>query len=1465
MAIWDGHNSTVGLEMLTGDQFSFSSQDNFGFIGGLNYYSWLTPGGDDVLAWGNGLANNGTNPTAGTVYSINIDLGNNGGAADVVVNGIANESLVTITSGPLNFINTVLGGDDTIYGSDFGDLLRGVDGNDIIWARSGDDFVYGGNNDDELHGSYGDDHLFGDAGTDTLYGEEGDDFLNGGSSIDFLYGGEGRDEVHGGNSGDFLIYKDGDLTSGQVEIIDGGDGFDSIKIERNDHYYNLDVDFTGHTISSIEAVRFDDHVWHDTSLTMRFSDSQFGGGQLAMDLEVHGSFISGYTHSESLIIEVDGTNFDISGFTFSLDYGDASQIILDGNASNQTFRGSTEDDVIYGRLGADVIFGSAGADNLDGGGGGWTDLISYYYSLGGVTIDLNADGAGFQSVSGGFGQNDTIKRFENATGSALGANNITGNSGNNLLTGGLANDVLNGGAGNDTLIGLLGEDVFTGGAGADNMQGGASDDIFNIGIGDTQGGESIDGGDNYDTLRIFDTGTTVFSNYSFANLEEIEFRGNGSNRVMTAVFDGGEFMTGGLNAAKLDSNGSSGAQDILHINMGSASLLDLRFMTFKDWNSGGSQNDLIEIVGDGTNETIYGSSEVDHIDGKGGNDFIQGGAGGDVLSGGSGNDTVSYFGSNSAVSINIGNNMVTGGYATGDTISGFENIDGSGFADVLNGSNAANTINGNNGDDIIFGNGDDDIIFGNGDDDTIDGGDGEDQTFGGSGDDIIRDNDGLNKDVHDGGNDLGGRGSDTIDYSGITFGGTPVTISLADETVSNTAGSFDTIRNFENVRGSQGDETIIGDNGANELWGENGQDVIQGGYSADIIHGGVGNDTIYSMTAAHRDASNADDFLYGDAGIDRLIGSNGDDTMDGGTEGDTLEGRGGSDTMYGREGDDTFIYRDGQDADAGELVDGGSDYDRLLVYSDLAMSTYNFIHADFVSIEEIEFNGGGDWDKSVSFHASEFGGAQNFVSDLHIDGNGVNGATETIQIYMAAAGNFDASAWTFQQWGNSGELLKIYGDADAETISGSIQADDIRGDDGADTINGNAGDDLINGGAGADILDGGGDVDTVSYAGSGAGVTVRLFNGTGAGGDAQGDTLVNFENIIGSGNNDALIGSYGSNNIIEGGAGADYIDGLSGSNSATYLNSSASVTVRLYNGTGVGGDADGDILANIQNLIGSSSNDVLIGSYGASNFLSGGQGNDYLFGLSGADVIYGGWGDDLLNGGAGGDTLNGGIGTDTATYSDSNGAVTVRLYNGTGVGSFAHGDTLADIENIVGSDYADALIGAYNDDNVLEGGAGADYIDGLSGSDTASYAGSSAAVTVKLYNGFADGGDAHGDTLANIQNLTGSVNNDILIGSYGTDNVLKGGQGDDFIAGLTGNDTFVFEDNFGNDTVYDFVHGSDVLDMSASSLSAVDVRSEVIGADTIVHFDLVDTTITDTITLTGFGSAIDVSDFIFSS
>ncbi|MFT3986163.1 M10 family metallopeptidase C-terminal domain-containing protein [Aestuariivirga sp.] len=467
----------------------------------------------------------------------------------------------------------------------------------------------------------------------------------------------------------------------------------------------------------------------------------------------------------------------------------------------------------------------------------------------------------------------------------------------------------------------------------------------------------------------------------------------------------------------------------------------------------------------------------------------------------------------------------------------------------------------------------------------------------------------------------------------------------------------------------------------------------------------------------------------------------------------------------------------------------------------------------------------------------------------------------------------------------------ITGTSGNDLFYGTSGNDDIYGGDGSDTFFTSGGNDIFDGGNGAD---------TVNYMGRGFGnifapgygVSVNLGFGTMFSLDPNStkhDTLSNIENVVGTRYGDVLQGDEGGNildgqggsdylfgwggtdylyggagrdflyggdgaDTLSGGLGNDVLNGNDGIDTADYGYATQGMFVSLLNGnSSLISDAsiDVDSLYGIENVTGSTSSDFLQGDNGA-NTLDGGDGNDSLSGWNGNDWLMGGNGNDFLEGGAGADYMNGGFGIDTAIYLDSGSGVSIDLNSGHGSGGYAEGDYLSLIENVQGSLYADTLTGnaiantlsgfdgddkllGGGGDDVLDGGRGADMLDGGAGIDTASYA-SAGAVTVSLATGKGTAGDAAGDKLSNIENLTGSVASDSLTGDnkdnrldggYGDDllkggggnDTLIGGPGSDTMTGGSGDDTFVFssiyDSNPSPDYITDFTQGDDRIDLHA--------------------------------------------------
>jgi serralysin len=195
------------------------------------------------------------------------------------------------------------------------------------------------------------------------------------------------------------------------------------------------------------------------------------------------------------------------------------------------------------------------------------------------------------------------------------------------------------------------------------------------------------------------------------------------------------------------------------------------------------------------------------------------------------------------------------------------------------------------------------------------------------------------------------------------------------------------------------------------------------------------------------------------------------------------------------------------------------------------------------------------------------------------------------------------------------------------------------------------------------------------------------------------------------------------------------------------------------------------------------------------NTVYGTSGDDYITFLSGA-----GFYDDIIYGYEGNDTLVGLTGDDM----------------------------------IFGGDDGDEIYGSHDDD-YLKGGGGADVIDGGLHIDTAAYNDSPAGVSVSLISDSASGGDAEGDELNEIENLSGSAHADSLMGDNGV-NVLHGWGGNDTLKGWGGDDTLW--GGLGHDDLYgmagiDTLRGEDGNDLLDGGPGA-DTMYGGLGNDTFI-------------------------------
>ena len=909
--------------------------------------------------------------------------------------------------------------------------------------------------------------------------------------------------------------------------------------------------------------------------------------------------------------------------------------------------------------------------------------------------------------------------------------NFIAGSGDDTVAGNAVANRLEGGPGNDELRGNGDNDILEGGPGADRLDGGA--------------------GVDWASYQGSNVGVTV-------KLKD----GRGQNGHAE-----GDVLFGIENIA------GSGYRDILEGN-----------------------NDANELLGNAGDDYLDGAEGNDRLYGAEGDDLLEGGEDADWLDGGAGGDRASYRNSDEAVTVELKDGTGKGGEAEGDTLVDIEHIYGSPYDDSLTGNDSANWLEGGAGADRLDGGaGSDWALYWRSDtgvtlnlkDGIGEGGHAEGDTlvdiehiYGSPYDDSLTGNDGANRLEGGAGADRldGGAGGDTVSYWNSDEA---VTVNLKDGTSEGGHAEGDTLVDIEHIVGSPHDDSLAGNDSANRLEGRAGADRLDGGEGddrlegeagADRLDGGAGSDWALYWGSATGVAVNLKDGTgkggeaEGDTLVDieHIVGSPHDDSLAGNDSANRLEGRAGADRLDGGKGNDWLEGEAGADR-----LDGGE---------------------------------GVDW---ASYQGSDMGVTVNLK-----DGRGQNGHAEGDVLFGIE--NITGSYYADILEGDDGanELLGNDGDDHLNGREGNDHLDGGEGDDlleggaGADRLDGGEGDDLLEGGAGSDRLNGGAGEDGVSYWNSDEAVTVDLKDGTGEGGEAEGDTLVDIEDIIGSsyddtltGNNRAnwLVGGPGADRLdggegddwLEGGTGSDRLNGGAGEDIVLYWSSDEAVIVDLKDGTGEGGEAEGDTLIDIEYIVGSSYDDALTGN-DSTNLLEGG---------AGADRLDGGEGDDLLEGGAGADRLNGGAGEDIVLYWSSDEAVTVDLKDGTGEGGEAEGDTLVDIEHIIGSAYDDILTGNDNA-NWLEGGSGADRLDGGAGSDWALYWYSDTGVTVKLKDGRGQNGHAEGDMLFGIENITGSDYGDILEGDSGA-NWLVGGLGDDHLDGGEGSDHL--DGEAGEDTV----------------------------------------------------------------
>jgi Ca2+-binding RTX toxin-like protein len=693
-----------------------------------------------------------------------------------------------------------------------------------------------------------------------------------------------------------------------------------------------------------------------------------------------------------------------------------------------------------------------------------------------------------------------------------GNDSLFGSAGDDVLIGYLGDDTLAGGAGSDTLRGEPGNDRLDGGAGVDVLAGGSGNDIYVV---DSAADAVVElAGQGTDTVL---SAVSLFlpaavENLTLIGAAAIDGTGNSLDNRITGNGAANVIAGGAGNDVLV---GAGGTDRVSYADAPAAVRANLSLTTAQD--TLGAGTDTLSGF-----ENLTGSAFDDILTGSASDNEIDGGPGNDVVDGGDGADRLSYALAAAAVTIDLRLTTQQDTIAAGrDTIMNVEKVAGSRFDDTLTGNVGANVLDGRLGADTMAGGPGDDTYFVDSAGDAVVEAPGAGQdTVHSTVDYVLGPNvenlaliglqaigTGNELDNTMGGNPAdntldGGPGIDTVTYFFVQVA---VQASLATRTAAGAGPGvgIDTLIGFENLTGSDFDDTLTGDASPNLLDGRPGADTLSGGGGNDSYvvddPGDVvielpdgGSDTVRS-SITHALGVNVENLLLfgagavngtGNALANRMQGNAAANVLNGGEGNDLLNGGGGADILLGGPGDDTYVVDNALDA-VGDT--GGVDTVQSSVTRGLGLGLERLVLLGSAAINGLGntldnvivgnaannvLNGGAGAD---TLHGGL--GDDIFVVDNALDAISDTGGIDTVRssVTRSLGGGLERLVL-------AGDIaIDGFGNALDNVIVGNGGNNLLGGGAGSDTLSGGLGDDVLVGGAGADRMSGGAGADLFDF------------------------------------------------------------------------------------------------------------------------------------------------------------------------------------------------------------------------------------------------------------------------------------------------------------------------------------------------------------------------------------------------
>jgi len=1382
-----GGSGTAVIYAGNGNEVVEAGSGNTNIYGGNGIDSLVGGSGTDGINAGNG----GTQAAPTTIV---------GGSGQMVITGGSGFDIIYAGDGGTAAARTSVqagSGATTIYGGAGVDALNGGAGNDLIYTGDGGTaaaptIVVAGSGATTVNGGAGVDSIRGGAGNDILNAGDGGlagaptkvtagsgaTTINGGAGVDSITGGTGTDVLNSGDGGTAAAYTTVKGGSQGNDTLAAGLGYASLVGGAATNTYQIEAGGGTTTISSTHA-----------SDTLVFG-AGLGVGDLAGITQSGASTVLNFNDGTS--VTVVGTNltqatfgdgttatfaqllsnqFTANGVTESAvsttlpqASGSATNTLNLYGSADLVGQGNNVNDIIIANAGYDTLIAGTANNTLVGGGSGGGAEVYEVQSVSGTVTTINASTQGDTLV---FATGTTLANLSVSTATDANGNldvTIQNSQGGEVVVNGVLNSSANGGDGSSTLLDTL---AFANGSSASLSQ--LISQLTTGATAATSGSSvTLAGGLQNMTLKAANIAAT----------------GNDLDNVITA---GGsnDTLIAGSGSATLSGGGFGNTTYEIGTGSGDVSITNSSATDTLVLGSGITESDLTT-----TSATVNGQTVTTLSESQGGTITIQG-----ALA------NISFADGSSATLTQLLAPSYTKGSTTYSQVSASA---GNGITTLALTGSADITGTANNGNMTLIANaGIDTLVAGSGSDTLVGGGITDDYVIAAGSQTTTIANSSQSDAISFG---TGVTASD-LSASESTVGGAEVI------TLTNSLGG--TV-NIEAGNGQQVDTILFADGSTASLGAILAQNTTGASAATSAVDialpEGIQNMQLTGSTSITVTANELDDVITANAGNDTLVAGAGDDTLVGST------------------GSTTYDYAAG---DGNLVIRNSSANDVLVLDSSLPENTIAAANAVVNGQAVVELTTGQGQTITIAGGLGQVTFGDGFtatMSELLGDGyTDTNNSTTYSKVSTTAGAGITTLALT----GNASIIGTANGGND--TLIANSGNDTLVAGAGKDTFIGGAGDTTYSmaAGYGAATIEGAGSDDTIAF-GTGVSASNVFFVETKAS-----DGSVNL-----------LIANTQGNTVTV----TDYTPGMADTIAFAGGQTESIQAILAQSTTGLGAATSAvsvSLPEGIQNMTLTGTGSVVAQANDEANVITANSGNDTLIAGTGSDTLVGGSGATtyVVSAGDGNITINNSAAHDTLLFDNSmseaaltatsatiNGQTVVTITNAEGgtitlnggalnqlsfadgnitlaqllSGSYTVGSTLysqvnatagSGVTNVIltgsadisatGNSLADTLVANSGNDTLIAGAGPATLVGGA-GNDTFVVNSTGDVISKAANTGNNTEISSVPVTLAaNLQNLTGSGTNAIILtGNSGNNVITANGSNDTLVAG-SGNDTLV--------------------------------------------------------------------------